>query len=83
MIERNVGTPERIVRFLLAIAAAGWVLSSERLGLAQGAVLLAALALTWNSIFGRCYLWKWLGLSSCKSGDRCHSTCADNSQSGA
>jgi hypothetical protein len=69
MINRNIGTAERIVRLVLALALLGWVITEGRLGLAQGIALLAAAALLWNSIFGRCYLWKWLRISSCKTQD--------------
>ncbi|WP_439107195.1 YgaP family membrane protein [Congregibacter sp.] len=71
MIDRNIGTLERIVRFTLAVALIAWILSAERFGVAQGVAVLAAFALLWNSIFGRCYLWKWLGLSSCSPEDDC------------
>lgn len=71
MINRNIGIVERVVRFALAVIVVGWILSSERFGLAQGGAVLIAFALLWNSIFGRCYLWSWLGLSSCGPNDDC------------
>mgnify|MGYP001801257673 CR=1 FL=1 len=66
MIDRNIGTAERFVRFALAVLLIGWVFFSNSFGVAQVLALIAAFALLWNSIFGRCYLWKWLGLSSCE-----------------
>ncbi|WOJ95403.1 DUF2892 domain-containing protein [Congregibacter brevis] len=71
MIDRNIGTIERIVRFTLGAVIVAWILSSERFGLSQGVAVIIAFALFWNSIFGRCYLWKWLGLSSCGPEDDC------------
>ncbi|MFK8041375.1 DUF2892 domain-containing protein [Congregibacter sp.] len=71
MIDRNIGTVERIVRFTLGAIIVAWILSAERFGVLQGASVVIAFALFWNSIFGRCYLWKWLGLSSCGSEDDC------------
>ncbi len=65
MIRRNVGLPERVVRFCLGTALLAWVYASDTLGAVQVIALIAAFALFWNSIFGRCYLWKWLGISSC------------------
>ena len=65
MIDRNIGKAERIVRFVLAVLLIAWVLKSTTFGIAQGIALVAAFALLWNSIFARCYLWKWLNISSC------------------
>jgi len=67
MIERNIGRTERIVRAVLGMLLVAWVLGSPGFGIPQGAALIAAFALFWNSIFARCYLWKWLRLSSCDS----------------
>lgn len=66
MIRQNVGKIERVIRIVLAALLCAWVLQSDALGVAQYAALLAAAALTWNAFFGRCYLWKWLGLNSCE-----------------
>ncbi|WP_414979567.1 DUF2892 domain-containing protein [Congregibacter sp.] len=69
MINRNIGTVERTIRFLLAVTIVGWILTAERFGAPQAFILIAAFALLWNSVFGYCYLWKWLGLSSCATED--------------
>lgn len=69
MIDRNIGTVERIIRALLGMLLVGAVLTSRDFGLVQGLGLLAAFALFWNSIFSRCYLWKWLNLSTCDPKD--------------
>lgn len=73
MIQRNIGTPERVLRFLLSLALIVWVTGSLQFGLPQAAALVAALALLWNSIFARCYLWKWLRISSCPARKGCSS----------
>ena len=65
MIDRNIGLAERIVRLVLGVLLIGWVLSGSAFGAAQAVALVAAFALLWNSIFARCYLWKWLNISSC------------------
>lgn len=65
MIERNIGTVERVVRAVAGALLVGWVLTGLEFGPLQGVALIAAFALFWNSIFARCYLWKWLKLSSC------------------
>jgi hypothetical protein len=71
MIDRNIGTVERLIRFTLAVIVVAWIFAADSFGLPQLLGLLAAFALLWNSIFGRCYLWKWLGLSSCATEDDC------------
>lgn len=67
MIDRNIGNPERVLRFFCATALLLWIVASDSLGFVQGIAAVAALALLWNSSFGRCHLWKWLGISSFKS----------------
>lgn len=74
MIERNIGKVERVVRLALSVLLVGWVAAGESFGVAQGVALLAAFALLWNSIFSRCYLWRWLGISSCTRRDDCPGT---------
>lgn len=71
MIDRNIGTVERVIRALLGMLLVGWVLTGREFGILQCVALVASFALFWNSIFARCYLWKWLNLSSCdpKEGD--------------
>lgn len=65
MICRNLGLIERILRLALGVALLIWIAGAAAFGPAQAAAALAALALFWNSIFARCYLWKWLGLNTC------------------
>ena len=65
MIDRNIGKVERVIRFVFAVILIGWTVSSDGFGMFQGIAVVAAGALLWNSIFARCYLWKWLNISSC------------------
>lgn len=65
MIQRNIGNAERVVRLLLAVLLFGWVINGAAVGAPQVTALIAAFALLWNSIFARCYLWKWVGISTC------------------
>ena len=67
MIHRNLGLIERLLRFAIAIALLIWITGATAFGPLQAGAALAALALFWNGIFARCYLWKWLGLSTCKA----------------
>ncbi|MEE4278741.1 MAG: DUF2892 domain-containing protein [Halieaceae bacterium] len=72
MIERNIGVAERIIRLILGVALITWVLTASSFHWPQGLALVAAFALLWNSIFARCYLWKWLRISTCSaSGGEC------------
>lgn len=78
MIDRNIGTAERVVRFVLATLLVAWIFTVEHFAAPQALGLIVAFALLWNSIFGRCYLWKWLGLSSCTPEDDCSSGSGDS-----
>jgi len=65
MIDRNIGLTERIVRLVLGVILIGWIFTADRFGALQAVALVAAFALLWNSIFARCYLWRWLRISTC------------------
>ncbi len=65
MIEKNLGIIERAVRFGLGLALFGWVFTRPEIGGFVWLVSLAALFLTLNGIYGRCYLWHLLDISSC------------------
>lgn len=66
MIERNLGTPQRIIRFILGAVLFYGVLQRQEFDLAAATVLLCAVALTLNGIFSRCYLWSLLAFNSCR-----------------
>ena len=80
MIERNIGQSERVIRFALGVLIVGWILTGRNFGLGEGLALVIAFALFWNSIFARCYLWKWLRISSCSPGAK---DCGGDGRSGA
>lgn len=64
MIPKNLGSIERAIRLLLASLLMLWVWLGNGSATTDAAAVLAACALLWNAIFGRCYLWRWLGLNS-------------------
>lgn len=69
MIDRNLGTLERMLRLGVAVLLTGWLLargSHDILSILAG---IAALALFANAIFSRCYLWALLGINSCNPED--------------
>ena len=65
MIDKNLGALERVVRLTVAAFLALWIISRPDIGMLECIAGIAALFLVLNAIFGRCYLWSWLGLSSC------------------
>lgn len=67
MIERNLGSTERVLRLVGAIILLAWVTSRDNHDILTLLALLAVLALTLNFLFSRCYLWALLGLNSCEN----------------
>lgn len=65
MIEKNIGTHERVVRLLLSIALASWMWLANIEGPLAALLGVLALFLFLNAFFSRCYMWSWLGLSTC------------------
>ncbi|MFK7830705.1 MAG: DUF2892 domain-containing protein [Congregibacter sp.] len=70
MIKSNLGKTERVIRLALALVLITWVLSRNTFGVADSLAVVASLALIWNSVYARCYLWSWMGLST-----KCNSQC--------
>lgn len=66
MFAPNLGKPERAVRLVLGLLLGGWVLLQREPGALEAICALAALFLVLNALYARCYLWRVLGLSSCK-----------------
>lgn len=64
VIPKNLGSIERAIRLLFAALLMLWVWQGDGSIATEAAAGLAACALVWNAIFGRCYLWRWLGLNS-------------------
>lgn len=67
MIERNLGSTERVLRLIGAIILSAWAVFRDSHDILTALALLAATALTMNFLFSRCYLWALLGLNSCDS----------------
>ncbi len=65
MIARNLGNTERMVRLLLGLLVAAITALQPSFGAFEALTSLIALFLVLNGLFGRCYLWFLLDLSSC------------------
>ncbi len=64
MAGKNLGTGERIVRFIIGLAVGAWAVSQPDKGVVAWLALLAATFLVLNALFGRCYLWQWLRINT-------------------
>lgn len=67
MIDRNLGTTERVLRLMGAILLSGWAATRDSHDILTPLALLTAVAFTLNFFFSRCHLWAMLGINSCKS----------------
>lgn len=65
MIAKNLGSMERILRLLAGLLLAGWVFSRPEIGGPEWLAVVVSLFLVLNGVFGRCYLWHLLDISSC------------------
>lgn len=66
MFAPNLGKPERALRLLLGLLLGAWVLLQPEPGALEAICAIAALFLVLNALYARCYLWRVLGLNSCK-----------------
>ncbi|HBO12933.1 MAG TPA: hypothetical protein DD491_09135 [Halieaceae bacterium] len=69
MINRNLGTIERLLRLAGAVLLSVWLLARGSHDILSVLAGVAALALFANAIFSRCYLWALLGINSCDPED--------------
>jgi hypothetical protein len=69
MINRNLGTFERVLRLVGAVLLTGWLFARGSHDILSVVAGVAALALFANAIFSRCYLWALLGINSCNPED--------------
>lgn len=69
MINRNLGTIERLIRLAGAVLLSGWLLARGSHDILSVVAGVAALALFANALFSRCYLWALLGINSCDPED--------------
>ena len=70
MINRNLGTMERLLRLAGAVLLSGWLLARGSHDILSVVAGIAALAFLANAIFSRCYLWALLGINSCDPEDK-------------
>jgi hypothetical protein len=62
----NLGKAERAIRLLLGLLLGGWVLLQPEPGPGEALCAVASVFLILNALYGRCYLWRFLGINSCK-----------------
>lgn len=62
-VRRNLGATERVVRLALSAGMVAIAIRSD-IGSAPALLLyMCATLLALNALSGRCYLWRWLGIS--------------------
>jgi len=69
VIERNLGNIERVVRLLLGLAIAVWLLSRPDFNGIDLFVTAICVALILNGVFSRCYLWYVLDIDTTSGAD--------------
>lgn len=67
-IKRNLGNLERVTRLLLGLWLMGLAISSSTLNGIEWFVAIIAVALIFNGIFSRCYLWYLLDIDTRNTG---------------
>jgi hypothetical protein len=65
MIDPNLGPLERALRLLLAACIVVWLALRAQHDGWSAVAGVAALALGFNALYARCYLWTLLGLNTC------------------
>jgi hypothetical protein len=65
MIKKNLSSIERWLRLAVGLLLGGWAVSRPELDAVAWAGVVASLFLVLNAVFGRCYLWHVLEISSC------------------
>lgn len=68
MIEKNLGNAERVIRLLLGLFFASWMLTRPDINGIEIFVLVISLALILNGVFSRCYLWYVLDIDTAPGG---------------
>jgi hypothetical protein len=69
MIEPNLGEIERAARLLLGLGIGIWLVLQPSYSYFEWFLAICSTFLILNAITSRCYLWYWLGLSSCNNDD--------------
>ncbi len=65
MIGINLGNFERLVRLLAGLLLGGWALARPDMDALAWLAAVSATCLLLNAVYGRCYLWQLLDISSC------------------
>lgn len=66
MFHPNLGRSERTIRLVLGVLLAAWVYRRPHPGALELIASVAALFLVLNALLSRCYLWRVLGINTCR-----------------
>lgn len=66
MFHPNIGRSERAIRLLLGVLLAAWVYRRPHPEALEFIAAVAALFLVLNALLSRCYLWRVLGINTCR-----------------
>ena len=66
MFHPNLGRSERTIRLVLGVVLAAWVYRRPHPEALEFIASLAALFLVMNALLSRCYLWRVLGINTCR-----------------
>lgn len=66
MFHPNLGRSERTIRLVLGVVLAAWVYRRPHPEALEFIASLAALFLVLNALLSRCYLWRVLGINTCR-----------------
>jgi len=72
MIDRNLGTVERLLRFTFGVGLIAFLLTRPELAAVDWFIGAMAVMLMLNGISSRCFFWWALGLNSRKSNEADH-----------
>jgi len=70
-MQKNLSQTERWVRLIVGCLSLGVALSQTVQPILGGVLFVAGSFLIANALLARCYLWRWLGISSLASAKRC------------
>lgn len=66
MILQNLGPLERVLRLILSLVMFYFLYHRGLSDVFDWLLLVVAVFLLLNAISARCYLWSWLGISTCE-----------------
>lgn len=70
-MQKNLSQTERWVRLVVGCLLLGVALSQTAQPMVGVVLFVAGVFLIANALWARCYLWRWLGISSLASAKRC------------